>query len=540
MFNKHLRKLIFLGILVLGLSFIFVSGPNSIFENKVLALENGLARTPPMGWNSWNIFGGSIDETKIKQIADVMVSSGMKNAGYIYLNLDDNWMKNPARDGNGNLVGDPTRFPSGMKALGDYIHSKGLKFGIYSDRGTMTCMGIPQSGGHNNETRDANTYASWGVDYLKYDNCNADADLQADYERMRDALANCGRPICYSICCWSWQGSWLINCGNLWRTTGDINDSWGSMLGNYDINLKLTPYGGPGHWNDPDMLEIGNGHMTDTEYRTHMSLWCVMAAPLIAGNDIRTMSQATKDILLASEVIAVDQDAAGVQGSKVNGSGDWEVICKPLGTAGTTKAIALVNRGTSTLNITVNWADIGLAAGTATVRDLWAKVDRGSFTNSYTVSVPSHGTALLKITGTSGGSVCKITKQDSRTITDLRVTVDFYIDSKLHTDWEDTGTLDSTSNLGLNGWGGTWDGSKYTGNLVWLQNKNSGSSIVNINKVDARPVTNMRVYTNFNINGEAYYDYEDCGNFTGTIQLYLDGNGGSWDGTKWVGNFLKH
>jgi alpha-galactosidase len=396
--NKHLHRSMFFAFLVLAFAFFLISNPNNMFPNKVLALENGLARTPPMGWNSWNIFGGSIDETKIKGIADTMVSSGMKDAGYIYLNLDDNWMKNPARDANGYLVGDPTRFPSGMKAIGDYIHSKGLKFGIYSDRGTMTCMGIPQSGGHMNETKDANTYASWGVDYLKYDNCNADADIQADYERMRDALAASGRPICYSICSWSYNGDWMINCGNLWRTTGDISNSWGSMLGCYDTNVNLASKAGPGHWNDPDMLEIGNNGMTDTEYRTHMSLWCVMAAPLIAGNDIRTMTQATKDILLASEVIAVDQDVAGNQGVKVRDDGEQEVISKVLNNG--SRAVALLNRGAAAVNITVSWTEIGLMTGNATVRDLWAKVDRGTFSNSYTVNVPSHGTVMLKIVGT--------------------------------------------------------------------------------------------------------------------------------------------
>jgi alpha-galactosidase len=400
MFKNHLHRPMFLVFLVLAFSFLLLSNPNSAIDPKVLALENGLARTPPMGWNSWNIFGGSIDETKIKGIADAMVSSGMKDAGYIYLNLDDNWMKNPARDASGNLVCDPTRFPSGLKALGDYIHGKGLKFGIYGDRGTMTCMGIPQSGGHTNEVKDANTYASWTVDYLKYDNCNSDSDIQADYERMRDALAACGRPICFSICSWSYNGDWLINCGNLWRTTGDITDSFSSMIGKYDTNIGLASKAGPGHWNDPDMLEIGNGGMTDTEYRTHMSLWCIMASPLIAGNDIRTMTQATKDILLATEVIAVDQDTLGNQGVKVRDDGNSEVISKVLNDG--SRAVALLNRASSAANITVNWSEIGLSAGNGTVRDLWAKVDRGTFANSYTVSVPSHGTVLVKIAGTVG------------------------------------------------------------------------------------------------------------------------------------------
>lgn len=369
------------------------------------AWDNGLAKTPPMGWNSWNIFHGEIDETKIKQIADAMVSSGMKDAGYVYLNLDDNWMANPARDANGNLRGDPTRFPSGIKALADYVHAKGLKLGIYGDRGTMTCMGIPQSGSHGYEDRDAKTFASWGIDYLKYDNCNIPngSDMQADYKKMQTALANCGRPIVFSICAWGYQ-SWMPATGNLWRTTGDIVDKWDNgnewmkgIINAIDGNAQYAKSAAPGAWNDPDMLEIGNGKCTAEEYRTQMSMWSMMAAPLIAGNDIRTMSQTTKDILLNKEVIAVDQDTAGVQGSRVKSSNGLEIWVKPLGTDGMTKAVALLNRNSTTSNITVNWSDIGVS-GSVYVRDLWAKADKGSFTGSYTTSVPSHGTAMLKIT----------------------------------------------------------------------------------------------------------------------------------------------
>jgi alpha-galactosidase len=369
---------------------------------QTAALDNGLAKTPPMGWNSWNIFAGNIDETKIKQIADTMVNSGMRDAGYIYLNLDDNWMAT-SRDSSGNLRGDPGRFPSGMKSLGDYIHSKGLKFGIYGDRGTATCMGINQSGSYGNEQRDANTFASWGVDYLKYDNCNAVGDMRTAYQNMRNALANCGRDIVFSICAWQFQ-TWMPDTGNLWRISEDIIDTWdnGSSWGKGIIecindNRDLAGYAGPGGWNDPDMLEIGNGGCTTEEYRTQMSMWSIMAAPLLCGNDIRSMSQTTKDILLNSEVIAVDQDPAGIQGTRISASNGLEVWCKPLGSAnGTTKAVALLNRNGSTANITVNFSSIGLS-GTVTVRDLWAKVDRGTFSGSYTMSVPSHGTGMLKI-----------------------------------------------------------------------------------------------------------------------------------------------
>ncbi|MDP4179552.1 MAG: carbohydrate-binding protein [Bacillota bacterium] len=368
------------------------------------AWNNSLAKTPPMGWNSWNIFAGNIDETKIKQIADTMVSSGMKDAGFVYLNLDDNWMANPARDSSGNLRADPTRFPSGMKSLSDYVHAKGLKLGIYGCRGTMTCMNVPQSGSKGYEDRDAKTFASWGIDYLKYDNCNIPngSDMKTDYQKMQSALANCGRPIVFSICAWGYA-DWMPATGNLWRTTGDIADKWDNgtnwfngIINAIDNNSKYTNSATPGAWNDPDMLEVGNKGCTTEEYRTQFSMWSMMAAPLIAGNDIRSMTQATKDILLNKEVIDVDQDPAGKQGSRVKSANGLEVWVKPLGTDGKTKAVALLNRNSSTSSITVNWSDIGIT-GSATVRDLWAKADKGSFNGSYTASVPSHGTVLVKI-----------------------------------------------------------------------------------------------------------------------------------------------
>lgn len=371
---------------------------------NVGAWDNGLAKTPPMGWNSWNIFHEKINETQIKQIADAMVSTGMKDAGYIYLNLDDNWMANPARDSNGYLKSDPTRFPSGIKALADYVHAKGLKLGIYGDRGTMTCVNVPQSGSKGYEDRDAKTFASWGVDYLKYDNCNIPngSDMKTDYQKMQTALANCGRPIVFSICAWEYQ-SWMPTIGNLWRTTRDIVDQWDAtghpygfvgIINSIDQNSKYTNSAGPGAWNDPDMLEIGNKGCTTEEYRTQMSMWCMMAAPLLAGNDVRNMTQATKDILLNKEVIAVDQDPAGKQGYRVKSSNGNEVWVKPL--ADGTKAVALLNRNSSASTITANWSDIGIT-GSAAVRDLWAKADKGTFNGSYSASVPSHGTVVLKI-----------------------------------------------------------------------------------------------------------------------------------------------
>ncbi len=372
-----------------------------------LALNNGLALTPPMGWNSWNIFHENINETQIKQIADAMVSSGMRDAGYVYLNLDDNWMAT-SRDANGNLRADPTRFPSGMKALGDYIHGKGLKFGIYGDRGLRTCHHYyagpagSQSGSYGNEQRDANTFASWGVDYLKYDNCDPapGSNMQTDYTNMKNALAATGRPIVYSICAWQYQ-SWMPSIGNLWRTTGDIANNWSSMSGIPNTNNASASVAGPSAWSDPDMLEVGNGGMTDTEYRTHFGWWAIMAAPLIAGNDIRSMSQATKDILMAPEIIAVDQDPLGKQGTRVWDGGNWQNIWSKQLSGTNRRAVFVLNGSSSTTSITVNWSQIGLPAGNATVRDLWSRTDLGTFTSFTASNIPPHGSRMLLIV--SGG-----------------------------------------------------------------------------------------------------------------------------------------
>lgn len=389
----------------------------------VSALDNGLARTPPMGWNSWNIFHENINENLIKQVADAIVESGMKDAGYIYLNIDDNWMAR-SRGADGKLRSDPDRFPNGMKALGDYIHSKGLKFGIYGDRGYRTChhynmkWANTQSGSYMKEDLDARTFAEWGVDYLKYDNCDAadGSNQQADYERMRDALAKCGRDIVFSICAWGYA-PWMPKTGNLWRSTGDITDKWDNgndwfrgIINAVDGNAGLAAHAGPGGWNDPDMLEIGNGGCTTEEYRTQMSMWCIMAAPLIAGHDVRKMSQDTKNILLNKEVIAINQDSAGIQGTRISQNGGLEVWCKPLGSRnGTTKAVALLNRNSNTRDITVYFDSVGLS-GEVTVRDLWAKADRGSFKGSYTMSVPSHGTGLLKLSTGPAKPISAFTK----------------------------------------------------------------------------------------------------------------------------------
>ena len=389
--------LAFLLILLFSIQMFFSSAGQRAFA------ANGLALTPPMGWNSWNKFGCSVSESIVKQEADAMASNGMKAAGYQYINIDDCWEAS-SRDSNGNLVADPTRFPDGIKALADYVHGKGLKLGIYNDAGTATCAGFPGFEGH--EQQDANTYASWGIDYIKVDWCNTSGlDPQTQYTKIANALQSTGRPIVLSLCSWGNGNPWLwgASVANLWRTTSDISDNWNSMLTNFDANSAYASYAKPGGWNDPDMLEVGNGGMSATEDQSHFSLWAISAAPLITGNDLANMSSTTASILTNSEVIAVDQDPAGVQGTKVadNGSG-LQVWAKKL-QGSNTYAVVLLNRSGSTANMTVNWSNLGLS-GSASVRDLWAHADKGSFSGSYTTSVASHGVAMLKIVGSGGAT----------------------------------------------------------------------------------------------------------------------------------------
>jgi alpha-galactosidase len=369
---------------------------------------DALAATPPMGWNSWNKFQCNVDENLIRQTADAMVSSGMKDAGYQYVVIDDCWQV--SRDKAGNILADPQRFPSGIKALADYVHSKGLKFGIYSDTGTKTCAGHPGSRGH--EYQDALQYAAWGVDYLKYDWCNVGTqDGPSSYQTMREALDSSGRPIVFSICEWGRNKPWLWahGIGNLWRTTGDIADRWqgqvkwpdgtccsNGMLDIVDQQVGLESFAGPGHWNDPDMLEVGNGGMTDTEYRAHFSLWAIFAAPLIAGNDLRTMTPVTHEILMNKEVIAIDQDSLGKEGHRVSKSGDLEVWTKEL--ADGSRAAVLLNRGAAEQEITTRWIDLGYPSHlSAKVRDLWSHKDLGTSTDHFSAHVPSHGVVMLRI-----------------------------------------------------------------------------------------------------------------------------------------------
>ena len=352
-----------------------------------------LAPTPPMGWNSWNKFGCRIDEQLIRETADAMVSSGMKDAGYKYVNIDDCW-EAPARDASGRLTTDTARFPGGMKALADYVHSKGLKIGIYSSAGTGTCQRRPASLDH--EVVDAKTFADWGIDYLKYDNCNNQGRPAIErYKAMGDALKAAGRPIVYSLCEWGQNKSWEWGKsvgGQLWRTTGDISDRWVSVMRLLDLQVGLEKFSGPNAWNDPDMLEVGNGRMTNTEYIAHFSLWALLNAPLIAGNDLRSMNDSTKMILMNKEVIAVNQDWGGMQGHKVRDDGELEVWVKPMSNGD--RAVVLLNRGTTTFEFNVPFTDLELSAGTHQVRDLWAHTTK-PVTGTIHVTLVGHSAAMM-------------------------------------------------------------------------------------------------------------------------------------------------
>jgi len=391
----------FLALPVLLLS--VIASP-AIAQGAAVRPSDALAATPPMGWNSWNKFGCDVSEQLIRETADAMVASGMRDAGYQYVVIDDCWQV--GRDSLGNILVDGERFPSGMKALADYVHARGLKFGVYSDAGTKTCQGRPGSRGY--EYQDARTYASWGVDYLKYDWCShGTQNAEASYRLMRNALDASGRLITFSICEWGSNKPWLWagGIGHLWRTTGDIQDCWDckrdwggvGVVHILDLQVGLESYAGPGHWNDPDMLEVGNGGMTTGEYRAHFSLWAMLAAPLMAGNDLRTMTSEIRDILVNRDVIAVNQDPLGRQGRKVRDDGDTEVWAKEL--ADGSRAVALLNRGTTPAAVTVSWPEVGYTAGLeATVRDLWAHADVGKVRGRYVATVPGHAAVLVRIT----------------------------------------------------------------------------------------------------------------------------------------------
>lgn len=361
----------------------------------------GLALTPPMGWNSWNKFGCDINENLIKEVADKFVQSGMRDAGYEYIVIDDCWQVN--RDENGKIVADPERFPSGIKALADYIHSRGLKFGIYSCAGTLTCQKRP--GSHNYETIDANTYAEWGVDYLKYDWCNAEGfDPVKSYTDMSKALANSGRPIVFSICEWGsnrpW--TWAKNIGHLWRSTFDIQDCWDCMrdwggmgwVHILDMQVGLEKYAGPGHWNDPDMLEVGNGNMSLNEYKAHFSFWCLLASPLMAGNDLRNMDDETHKILTNQDAIAVNQDKAGIQGYKVYDDNDYEIWKKPLDNGDI--AVIFFNRNKQKFELPTLWEKIGIEKNMK-VFDIWKHAEIGTTDAIGSVSLEGHSVIFYRL-----------------------------------------------------------------------------------------------------------------------------------------------
>ncbi len=396
---RHHFRFAIPGLLLLGAICFFPAG-------SAHAQSDTLAATPPMGWNSWNHFAGKVTDADVRAAADAMVSSGMRDAGYIYVNIDDTW-EGP-RDAQGNITTN-SKFPD-MKALSDYVHSKGLKLGIYSSPGPKTCAGYPGSYGH--EQQDADTYAKWGIDYLKYDLCSyggimkkeAANDqqkqwemMQAAYEKMHQALLSTHRPIVFSLCQYGFDAVWNWGPkvgGNLWRTTGDINDSYDRMSVIGFAQAGLSKYAAPGHWNDPDMLEVGNGHMTPDEYRTHMSLWAILAAPLLAGNDLSKMDSTTKSILMNKDVIAVDQDRLGIQGDRVSAVGPFEVWSKPL--EGGAKAVALFNRSEAEYPITVDFKSVGFD-GPVHARDLWSHKDLGTLDGSYTATVPKDGVVMLRL-----------------------------------------------------------------------------------------------------------------------------------------------
>jgi alpha-galactosidase len=367
------------------------------------AQSSTLAATPPMGWNSWNHFHSKVDDATVRAQADAMVSSGMRDAGYMYVNIDDTW--EGERDAQG-VIHANSKFPD-MKALADYVHGKGLKLGIYSSPGLKTCAKYEGSYGH--EEQDAQTWAQWGIDYLKYDLCSfrdqmkqaptaeAAHKMMVDaYTKMHDALVKTGRPIVYSLCQYGNDAVWRWGAsvgGNAWRTTGDIGDRYQSMERIGFSQAGLSKYAAPGHWNDPDMLEVGNGGMNVDEYRTHMSLWALLAAPLLAGNDLSTMTPETVSLLTNREVVAIDQDKAGTQGERIWAEGPMEVWARSL--ADGSKAVALFNRHPGPMDMHVDFRQLGVN-GLARIRNIWDAKDLAS-ASEFSATVPGHGVVLLRV-----------------------------------------------------------------------------------------------------------------------------------------------
>ncbi len=374
----------------------------------------GLALTPPMGWTSWNTFASNINEALIRETADAMIANGMRDAGYTYIVIDDCW-ESMERDAQGNHVPDPKKFPSGMKALGDYLHSKGFKFGIHSCAGTKTCAGFP--GGRGHEYQDALAYASWGIDFLKYDWCeHGTADARETYKTMRDAIHASGRPMVFSLCEWGqnkpWE--WAGDVGHMWRTTGDIYSSYDGRKGwesgwkrNLDLQYTLVEsngpdgigkYAGPGHWNDPDMLEVGTEGLTLAESRAHFSLWCIIAAPLIAGNDVRHMEPVYRDMLINKDVLAIDQDALGKQGFRAlaDPGKNIEIWVRELSNG--EWAVCALNTSSTAADITVEWNRLWTIQGKFQVQDVWAKKPAGDTSKAYKAHLDSHDVVLFRLT----------------------------------------------------------------------------------------------------------------------------------------------
>ncbi|HEX4758790.1 MAG TPA: glycoside hydrolase family 27 protein [Terracidiphilus sp.] len=388
----------------------FLALSGSDVSPRAQAETQMLAGTPPMGWSTWNHYHRDISDALVRAQADALVASGMRDAGYVYVNIDGGWQG--VRDADGVLHPN-SNFPD-MKALGDYIHSKGLKFGIYSGPGPKSCGGQPTSYGF--EAQDAKMFASWGVDFLKYDLCSfrqimqqqsggdvtkSDALMKAAYEKMHQALAATGRPILFSMCQYGWGEVWTWGAevgGSMWRISGDINDTYDRMSLNGFGEAGLSKFAGPGRWNDPDFLEVGNDGMNADEQRTHFSLWAMLASPLIAGNDVTAMTEQTKSILLNKEVIAVDQDPLGKQGERAYADGPLEVWARPL--EGGAMAVALFNRTTGATHMTLRLKDVGWQ-GPATARNLWAHEDVGMLNGETTVVVPGHGVVMMRLSQTA-------------------------------------------------------------------------------------------------------------------------------------------
>ncbi|HZP95363.1 MAG TPA: glycoside hydrolase family 27 protein [Candidatus Limnocylindria bacterium] len=360
-------------------------------------LSDGLAPTPPMGWNSWNRFGPFISERLVLETADALIESGMRDAGYRYVVVDDAWHAS-VRDDDGELVENRWAFPHGMRWLADEIHRRGLRFGLYTCAGSRTCQGYPASRGC--EMRDARRFAEWGVDLMKVDWCHTQGLRgRTTYPRWTEAIRATGRPMVLAISEWArdrpWE--WAGTVGHMWRTGPDIADTWESIVSIADGQADLYPYAGPDHWNDPDMLEVGNGGMSDAEYRAHFSLWAMLAAPLMAGNDVRAMPGATRAILTAPEVVSVDQDPLGRQGRRVRSDGGAEVWAREL--ANGSRAVLLFNRGDAPRRVTVTWDEAGLDALAAMrVRDLWERADVGVLDDAYDATVGPHEAMLVTLT----------------------------------------------------------------------------------------------------------------------------------------------